>query len=278
MANQWLRLWHDMPTDPKWRTIARHSKQPISLVQAVYLHLLVDASRNVTRGHATVTTEDLASALDVDDSAIQAVFDAMQGRVMDGMRLSGWDIRQPKREEPSIGESPAKTAAQRKQEQRAREKEAQEQSESRQCHDESRNVTTDKDKDKELLEANASLSSAKPNDLPPCPHKEIIEMFSETLPTLPSPKPELWSGTRAKHLAARWKWVMTARKASGARYAESRAEALDFFKRYFGYVATCPHLLGENGRGWSADLGWLVNESNFAKVLQGNYERQDMPK
>ena len=23
MANAWLRLWHDMPNDPKWRTIAR---------------------------------------------------------------------------------------------------------------------------------------------------------------------------------------------------------------------------------------------------------------
>ncbi|ENW0797054.1 MULTISPECIES: hypothetical protein, partial [Escherichia] len=22
MANAWLRLWHDMPNDPKWRTIA----------------------------------------------------------------------------------------------------------------------------------------------------------------------------------------------------------------------------------------------------------------
>ncbi|ENW8560590.1 hypothetical protein ACR6SH_005434, partial [Escherichia coli] len=25
MANAWLRLWHDMPNDPKWRTIARVS-------------------------------------------------------------------------------------------------------------------------------------------------------------------------------------------------------------------------------------------------------------
>ncbi|EOP2197647.1 hypothetical protein QSF09_003200, partial [Escherichia coli] len=25
MANAWLRLWHDMPNDPKWRTISRVS-------------------------------------------------------------------------------------------------------------------------------------------------------------------------------------------------------------------------------------------------------------
>ena len=66
MSNHWLRLWHDMPNDPKWRTIARVSQQPLALVQAMYVHLLVDASRNVTRGHASVTHEDLASALDCD--------------------------------------------------------------------------------------------------------------------------------------------------------------------------------------------------------------------
>lgn len=99
MSNSWLRLWHDMPNDPKWRTIARVSGQPVALVQAVYLHLLVDASRNVTRGHVTVTTEDLASALDVTDEQIVNVIDAMQGRVLDGDALTGWDNRQPKRED-----------------------------------------------------------------------------------------------------------------------------------------------------------------------------------
>ncbi|RIE86619.1 hypothetical protein UL68_23555, partial [Shigella dysenteriae] len=70
MANAWLRLWHDMPNDPKWRTIARVSGQPIATVMAVYIHLLVSASRNVTRGHIDVTTEDLASALDVTEEVI----------------------------------------------------------------------------------------------------------------------------------------------------------------------------------------------------------------
>lgn len=50
MANSWFRLWHDMPTDPKFRTIARASKQPLALVIAVYLHVLVDASNANERG------------------------------------------------------------------------------------------------------------------------------------------------------------------------------------------------------------------------------------
>lgn len=118
----WLRLWHDMPNDPKWRTIARVSGQPIALVQAMYLHLLVDASVNVTRGHVTVTKEDIASALDVTDDQVDAVFSAMQGRVIDGDKLTGWEGRQPKREDAGNPETGAKSAAQRKRDQRERER------------------------------------------------------------------------------------------------------------------------------------------------------------
>lgn len=143
----WLRLWHDMPNDPKWRTIARVSSQPIALVQAMYVHLLVDASRNVTRGHVTVTKEDIASALDVTDEQVEAVFLAMQGRVLEGDRLSGWEGRQPKREDAGNPESGAKSAAQRKREQRERlKKEAEEKA----SHDASRSVTTGHDREEEI--------------------------------------------------------------------------------------------------------------------------------
>lgn len=147
MSNQWLRLWHDMPNDPKWRTIARISGQPISLVLSVYLHLMVDASRNVTRGHADVTVEDMASALDVTDDQLDQIYSAMQGRVMDGNKLTGWEKRQPKREDSGGGESGAKSAAERKREQRERERLAQIELEKQQCHEVSRNVTLDKDKE-----------------------------------------------------------------------------------------------------------------------------------
>ncbi|WP_257835253.1 hypothetical protein [Burkholderia glumae] len=119
---EWFRLWHDMPNDPKWRTIARASGQPIHLVLSVALHLMVDASRNVTRGHVTVTEEDVASALDVTNEAVEAIFSAMQGRVLDGDRLSGWEKRQPKREDSGNPETGAKSAAERKRAQREREK------------------------------------------------------------------------------------------------------------------------------------------------------------
>lgn len=170
MANSWLRLWHDMPNDPKWRTIARISGEPLALVTAVYIHLLVDASRNVTRGHINVTAEDLASALDVTEQQIDAVLSAMDGRVMDDGCLTGWEKRQPKREDSGDEETGAKSAAQRKKEQREREKLAAkgdaESGHKQPCHDVSRNVTLDKDKDKETSFA-AQQSEPVEDDPPP---------------------------------------------------------------------------------------------------------------
>ena len=98
----WCRLWHDMPTDPKWRTISRLSQQPVASVLAVYIHLLIQGSMNATeRGRTQPNAEDLASTLDLQTEQVEAILTAMQGRVLDGLSLSGWSKRQPKREDGS---------------------------------------------------------------------------------------------------------------------------------------------------------------------------------
>ncbi len=51
MANSWLRLWHDMPNDPKWRTIARKSEQSIALVSSV--------KKNISRGCLNLISSDV---------------------------------------------------------------------------------------------------------------------------------------------------------------------------------------------------------------------------
>lgn len=121
-------------------------------------------------------------------------------------------------------------------------------------------------------EAEASLSPGKPDAIPHCPHGELLDLFAEHLPMLPQPKPELWTGARAAALKARWRWVLTAKKRDGSRYANNREEALSWFRRFFAYVAESDFLTGRDGKWTACDLGWLCNESNFAKVLQGNYD------
>jgi uncharacterized protein YdaU (DUF1376 family) len=126
-------------------------------------------------------------------------------------------------------------------------------------------------KNQDIKEPKGSSSTS----LPPCPHGEILVLFSKHCPTLPQPRPELWKTSKnAKALSERWKWILTASKANGEPYAANADEAVAWLGRYFGYVNECDFLTGKS-TNWSADLGWLVNKSNFEKVLQGNYKNKD---
>jgi hypothetical protein len=116
MANPWFRLWTDMVNDPKFRTIARISKQEISRVISVYVHMMTCASNATERGHTEGwCDEDVATALDINTEDVLTIREAMQGRVLDGDYLTGWEKRQPLREREDD------SAAERKRQQRARE-------------------------------------------------------------------------------------------------------------------------------------------------------------
>lgn len=94
---------------------------------------------------------------------------------------------------------------------------------------------------------------------PDCPHLQIIEAYNRILPELPGVRSSLWNGTRAKHLASRWK-------------EDSDRQRLEWWEEFFGFVRTCPLLMGQVGAtGWKADLGWLVNPTNIVKVIEGKY-------
>lgn len=102
MAN-WVRLWEDMPNDPKWRVIAKRSGCSISEVIAVFVHMMTNAGANATeRGTLqNWSDEDVAAALDIDLEKIEAIRLAMQDKVLADERLLGWEKRQPKREDSS---------------------------------------------------------------------------------------------------------------------------------------------------------------------------------
>lgn len=111
--------------------------------------------------------------------------------------------------------------------------------------------------------------------VPDCPHLLLIDLYGKHLPTLPQPKPELWGGKNAEAMRARWRWVLTAKKRSGARYAETGEQALDWFDRFFTYVAGSDFLSGRSGKWTNCDLSWLMKAENFTKVVQGNYQNKE---
>lgn len=104
-----MRLWDDMPTDPKWRVIARRSGQRIGDVIAMFNILMVQAGANADergRTHGN-DDDDIGAALDLEPEDVAAIRDAMQGKVLDGTLLMGWEKRQPKREDGSADRAKA---------------------------------------------------------------------------------------------------------------------------------------------------------------------------
>lgn len=105
----WVRLWQDMPTDPKWRLIAKKSGQPISAVIAVFNVLMLQAGERTmaqadARDRGTVKGGDddvIGATLDLEGDAVAAIRAAMQGLVLEGDALRGWANRQPQRSDLS---------------------------------------------------------------------------------------------------------------------------------------------------------------------------------
>lgn len=91
------------------------------------------------------------------------------------------------------------------------------------------------------------------------PHKAIIALWHEILPELQGIK--VWNTTRKTLLKARWS-------------EEPERQNLDWWKKFFEYIRTCPHLMGKNDRSWQATLPWILKADNFAKVIEGNYEKK----
>jgi hypothetical protein len=126
----------------------------------------------------------------------------------------------------------------------------------------------EQEQEQEVIEANASLSivaSATP-DVPAasakknrqtCPHEELVDLYHESLPELPSIVWSLWlKSSDAKSLQARWN-------------EDKRHQSLDFWKRFFATVRTNQHWMGQGQSGWKgANLRWLVKKENFIKVAE----------
>lgn len=92
---KWLRLYHDTITDPKWRVIAAESGQPLPAVLSVWMSMLINASEADERGTLQGWDDRMAAAaIDLRTDGVRAIREAMQGIVLDGLRLTGWDKRQ----------------------------------------------------------------------------------------------------------------------------------------------------------------------------------------
>lgn len=123
------------------------------------------------------------------------------------------------------------------------------------------------------LSDDSGCHQVEPDDLPTCPHQQVIGLYAKHLPELPQPR--IWNGQRAANLKSRWRWVLTAKKPNGERHATDHASAIGFFDRFFGYVAASDFLTGRDGKWQGCDLAWLVKGENFAKTIEGKYQNRE---
>lgn len=97
--NTWVRWYHGTISDPKWRVVAKKTGHPVAVVIAVWSAILENASASDCRGKlAGWNSEDIATALDLTVETVETICNAMQGKVLNGDQLTGWEKRNPKRE------------------------------------------------------------------------------------------------------------------------------------------------------------------------------------
>ena len=65
------------------------------------------------------------------------------------------------------------------------------------------------------------------------------------------------------------------KKAVKARIAQYGKESV---RSVFNLILQSPFLLGANDRNWKCDFDWIFKQANFTKILEGNYNGQDLVK
>ena len=164
------------------------------------------------------------------------------------------------------------SAAERKRAQREREKQQPHGDQSGPCHDASRNVTTDKDKE-EIKEANASVGSAA--RLPRCDTQSVVDLYHDTLPELP--RVRLMSDGRRKAISAFWRFVLTSKKSDGSPRATNVDEAMDWIGGYFTRARDNDFLMGRGHKapgheGWQCDFDFLLTDKGKRHVIEKTKE------
>jgi uncharacterized protein YdaU (DUF1376 family) len=120
-----------------------------------------------------------------------------------------------------------------------------------------------------IKESKDSLSAG----LPTCPHQEILNLYKKHLPQLAQPR--VWDGVRQTNLRQRWLQAAKPSIFSLEGY-KTQADGLAWWDSFFAYIANDTKLAQGfeiKDRTWRPDLVWIVNATNFAKIIDGKYQK-----
>lgn len=96
------------------------------------------------------------------------------------------------------------------------------------------------------------------------PFTEIQSKYHELLPELPGIR--LWTESRKKTFAARWN--------SGIQNQDGTPiKTIQYWINLFNYIRDSKHLMGGNDRNWKASIDFIIKESSFLKIIEGQYHK-----
>lgn len=121
-----------------------------------------------------------------------------------------------------------------------------------------------------IKEGKPSLSGTS---FPPCPHTELLKLWGKHLPHLTQPR--TWEGSRQANMRQRWIQAGKPSAYSPDGY-KTTEDGLKWWDSFFGYIANDTSLakgFEAKGRTWLPDLEWVVNATNFQKIIDGKYTK-----
>jgi hypothetical protein len=92
------------------------------------------------------------------------------------------------------------------------------------------------------------------------PVKAILAAYHEYLPMLPQVR--VMTDPRKRKLKARW-------------CEDVDRQSVEYWQRFFGYVAKSDFLTGRSGTWTGCDFEWLIESANHVKVIEGKYENRE---
>ena len=116
-------------------------------------------------------------------------------------------------------------------------------------------------------DAAAHSGSPKRKAIAPVPVQQVLQTYNEVLGGR-LPNAQLLNDKRKRVIAGRWKEMLNSKDPSGKVRFTDTVSGLAWFAKFFAKVALNPHWLGENDRGWRADLDWILKPDNFLRILE----------
>lgn len=250
---KWFRLYHEFATDPKVQMMPE-------VMQRRLVMLFCMKSGNVAETlHETDRATAIAFYLRISDAELDETkrLFLSKGFIDEDWNLVNWEKRQ--------FASDSSTARSRKHRENKKEGVQNDATLQKRCRSA---IDTDTDTDTEKnINPNGLIVASEPDDKKPkrpdkpdCPHQKIIYLYHEVLPMCPRIRD--WTPARATQLRARWNEA-------------TERQNLDYWKRFFEYVATCDFLVGRTKNPFFANLEWMVKAKNFAKIREGHYENRE---